>query len=101
MTHPSKRKGDSFEREIVAILQQFGIAAEKVPLSGAVKGGSFDHDVSCPVRGLDRKIECKRRARAFGTLYALLGSNDFLAVRDDRTAPLIVMRLDTFAELAK
>jgi hypothetical protein len=101
MTHPSKRKGSGFEREVVALLQERGIAAEKVPLSGAIKGGSFDHDVTCPVRGSDRKIECKRRARAFGTIYALLGPNDYLAIRDDHTPPLIVMTLDAFAELAK
>ncbi len=101
MTHPSKRKGDSFEREIVAALQDRGLAAEKVPLSGAVKGGSFDHDVTCPVRGKDRKIECKRRARAFASIYAMLGENHFLAIRDNRTPPLIVMRLEDFAELAK
>ena len=99
--HPSKRKGDGFEREVVAYLQEQGIAAEKIPLSGAVKGGSFDSDIRCPVRGLDRKIECKRRAQAFGTLYGFLGPNYAVCVRDNRTEPLIVMRLKDFAELAK
>ena len=101
MAHPSKRKGDGFEREIVAQLQECGIAAERVPLSGAVKTSSFDHDIRCPVRGVDRKLECKRRAQAFATLYGFIGSNYAVVVRDNRTPPLVVMRLSDWAELAK
>ena len=101
MAHPSKRKGDGFEREVVAILQGHGIAAEKIPLSGAVKGGSYEGDIRCPVRGLDRKLECKRRAQAFATLYGFIGSNYAAVVRDNRTPPLVVMRLSDFAELVK
>ncbi len=101
MAHPSKRKGSGFELEVVKRLQDQGIAAEKVPLSGAVKGGSFEADINCPVRGIDRKLECKRRARAFGTLYGWMGSNYALVVRDDKTEALVVMRLRDWAELAK
>ena len=71
MPNASKRKGDDLN-EIVAILQDHGIAAEKVPLSGAVRGDSFDRDIDCPVRDVERKIECKGRARAFATLYGFL-----------------------------
>jgi Holliday junction resolvase len=100
MAHPSKRKGSGFELEVVKVLQGHGLAAEKVPLSGAVKGGSFDSDITCPVRNADWKIECKRRARAFGTLYGWLANNKALVVRDDRTEPLVVLRLEDFAKLA-
>jgi Holliday junction resolvase len=95
-----KRKGDAFEREVVALLQEVGLAAERVPLSGAVKTSRFDHDVSVPVRGIDRRIECKRRARAFATVDNMLAGNFALVVRDDRSRPLVVMTLATFAELA-
>ncbi len=101
MTHPSKRKGNSFEVEIVKALQELGLAAERVPLSGAVKTNRFDHDIFCPVRGADWKLECKRRARAFGTLYAMLGGSRAVVVRDDHTKPLVVMTLEAFAEMAK
>ena len=100
MAHPSKRKGSSFEREVVNILQDHGLPAERVPLSGAVKGGSFEADVECPVQGIDRKLECKRRKRAFGTIYGYLGTNYALVVRDDKTEPLVVLRLKDFAQLA-
>src|SRR6516225_10392799 len=86
-----RRKGCAFEREIVAALQQLGIAAERVPLSGAVKTSRFDHDVSCPVRGVDRRIECKRRKRSFGTIDKMLGGNFALIVRDDNSPPLVIM----------
>jgi hypothetical protein len=96
-----KRKGSGFEREVVALLQELGLAAERVPLSGAVKTSRFDHDISCPVRGKDRRLECKRRARAFGTVDVMLGSNFAVVVRDDRSRPLVVMTLAAFAELAR
>jgi hypothetical protein len=96
-----KRKGSAFEREVVALLQDVGLAATRTPLSGAVKHPKFDHDVSCPVRGTDRKIECKRRARAFATIDSMLGGNFALVVRDDRSRPLVIMSLTSFAELAR
>lgn len=101
MSHPSKRKGDGFELEVVHFLQAAGIAAEKIPLSGAIKGGSFEGDIAVPVRGIDRKLECKRRAKKFGTLYGWMGANYALVVRDNRTEPLVVLRLADFAELAR
>jgi hypothetical protein len=42
-----------------------------------------------------------KRARAFKTLYGFLADNYAVALRDDRTPPLIVMRLSDFAALAK
>lgn len=100
VTHPSKRKGDGFEREVVATLQEHGIAAEKIPLSGAVKGGSFEGDINCPVQGEDWKLECKRRRSGFKTLYGFLGENQAVVVRDDHCDALVVLRLDRFARLA-
>ena len=96
-----KRKGSGFEREIVQLLQELGLAAERVPLSGAVKGGMFDRDITCPIRGIDRRIEAKRRARAFMTIDGMLGGNFALVVRDDRSRPLVILTLEAFAELAK
>lgn len=101
MSNPSKQKGDRFEREIVHLLQEHGIAAEKVPLSGAVKGGSFEADINCPVRGVDRKLEAKRRRDRWKTVYGFLGSNYGLVIRDNNMPALICIRLSDFAELAK
>ena len=95
-----RRKGSAFEHEIVAALQQLDIAAERMPSSGAVKTSRFDHDISCPVRGIDRRLECKRRRRAFTTVDNTLDDNFAVIVRDDRSRPLVVMTLSSLAELA-
>lgn len=96
----AKRKGSAFEREVVALLQEYGIAAEKIPLSGAV-GGSFAGDVTCPVRGADRLLECKRWKGGFKTINKFLEGNYALVTRDDRCEALVTLRLKDFAELVK
>jgi hypothetical protein len=97
----AKAKGNGFEREVVRLLQAMGIAAERVPLSGACKTPRFDHDITCPVRGVDRRLECKRRARAFATIDKMLSSNYALVIRDDRSRPMVVMTLENFADLVR
>ena len=83
------------------LLQEAGLAAERVPLTGAVKTSRFDHDISCPGRGVDRRLECKRRRRAFFTIDWMLASNFALIVRDDRSRALVVRTLEQFAKLAR
>lgn len=95
----SREKGNRAEREAVAILQAAGIAAERVPLSGAA-GGRFASDLSVPVLGRDRRIEVKCRADGFALVYRWLADNYGLVLRADRSEPLIVLRLTDFAALA-
>jgi len=83
----------------VQLLRDAGLAAERIPLSGSV-GGSFAGDISCPVLGANRKLECKRRARAFGTLYGFLNGSYAAVIRDDRCEPMVVMKLEDWARLA-
>lgn len=96
-----RRKGTRFENEVVCALQNKGIAAERVPQSGAVKTPRFDHDVYVPVRGIDRRVEAKRRARSFGTITKMLGTNYAVIFRDDNSPTLVVLRLNDFADLAR
>ena len=96
----SRRKGAGFERECVNYFQSQGIAAERVPLSGAA-GGSYVDDLTAPVQGEDKRFECKRRAAGFKTLYGWMTGTYGLIVRDDHCPPLVVMRLEDFARLAK
>jgi hypothetical protein len=95
----SRSKGMRIERECVRILQDAGLAAEKVPLSGAA-GGRYCGDVSVPVLGIDRVLEVKCRASGWKQAYAFLADNYGLVIRADREEPLMVMRLKDFAELA-
>jgi len=91
----SRRKGASFELEVVHLLQAAGLDARKI--SGMYVPGP---DVSCPVLGHDRKLECKRRARAFGTLYGFLNGSYAVVIRDDRCEPMVVMKLEEWTRLA-
>jgi hypothetical protein len=102
MGKASRDKGLRFERSLVHACQDQGIGAERIPLSGAA-GGSFCGDVSIPVQGTDRKVECKTKAggRGFKQIYGWLGSNYALAVKQDRDETLIVLRLTDFLTLAK
>lgn len=94
----SRNKGARIEREAVAILQEAGIAAERIPLSGAA-GGRFAGDISVPVMGKDRRLEVKCRAAGFAQIYAWLAGNYGLVIRRDRDEPLAVLRLKDLAEL--
>ncbi len=96
----SRSKGARTERAIVKLRQASGIAAERVPLSGAV-GGRFAGDVLLPLLGRDLCVAVKARADGFRELYSWLDGRDVLIVRADRREPLVVVRMSLAAEIAK
>lgn len=94
MPNRSAEKGSRFERACVDRLKELGLAAQRVPLSGAA-GGEFSGDII--VEG--RKVECKTRKRFIGQFLGWLQGNYALMVKEDRSETLVVMRLDDFAAL--
>jgi Holliday junction resolvase len=94
-----KAKGSRFERALARMLQDVGLAAEKVPLSGAA-GGSYLGDLTIHVIGRDLVVEAKARARGFAQIYGWLEGRDILVVKADRCEPLVVLRLRLAAEIA-
>lgn len=92
MGKASRDKGARHERMLVNLFQEHGLAAERVPLSGAA-GGSFAGDISVPVLGDDWTLEAKVRAHGFAQLYGWLDGNDALIVKQDRAEPLVVLSL--------
>lgn len=78
MGRHSKRKGSHYEREFVQRVQDLGLPAHRVPLSGAM-GGRFADDV---VVADEWRIECKYRAdgSGFKRLYEWLGGSRRLVV---------------------
>lgn len=98
----AKRKGYSGEREVVQLLEKFGIEAERVPLSGALKG-RLSGDVDCTIKGENKKIEVKRRKDGFKELYKFIeqDDSDYIFLRADRKDWLIVMTFDEWLDLAK
>ena len=96
----SRAKGDRFEVQVVHACQAGGIPAQRVPLSGAA-GGMFGGDIQVETRAGRQKLECKSRARAWKDLYGWIEGNYALAIKRDRSEPLVVLRLSDFISLAK
>ena len=90
----SKVKGAGYEREIVNSLRGMGCEAERIPLSGAVKG-NYSGDLRVGP-SLGWIAECKRRKQGFTTLYNALEQDgaDILFVRDDHKPTLVVLPMD-------
>jgi hypothetical protein len=85
------------ENLLVRQLNEGGIHAERVPLSGSAHG-SFGGDVM--ISG-GRKIEVKVRGDGFRTLYDWIEGNYILAVRSDRRDWLTVVRLTDLMALMR
>ena len=96
----SRSKGARTERGIVNALQAYGIAAVRVPLSGAV-GGRFAGDIVLPLMGRDLCVEVKARADGFRELYCWLDQRDVLIVKADRQEPLVILRLSLAMQIVK
>jgi hypothetical protein len=94
----SRDKGSRTERAIVRALQNRGLAAERVPLSGAARG-RFGGDISVPALGRDLRGEAKCRGNGFARLYDWLEGADFLVLRADRRELLVVTWLELAAEI--
>src|SRR5215831_17671768 len=94
----SRDKGSRTERAIVRLLQEHGLAGERVPLSGAARG-RFGGDISVPVLGRDLRGEAKCRGNGFNRLYEWLENRDFLIVRADRKPLLVIVKLELAAEV--
>ena len=96
----SRDKGAKYERELVNAFKGYGLAAQRVPLSGATSYAKNDIEVTA---GFDGKTvfsgEAKRRAGLPEYITKALDGADFAAFRQDRGETLIVLRLETFAHL--
>lgn len=97
-----KRAGNRAERIVVRELQDRGIAAKRVPLSGAVETYPGDIDLP-PIAGYDVHTvgEVKYRTRAWGDLYTWIQDRDVLFLKAARKPTLVVMALDTFTDMVK
>lgn len=98
----SKRKGYTGEREIVQLLNKYGIKAERVPLSGALKG-KLSGDIDCTIKGESKKIESKRRKDGFKELYKFIEQDDcdYIFMRADRKDWIVAMTFGEWLELVK
>jgi hypothetical protein len=70
------------------LLRDAGFAAEK-----SSRSGCSAPDISVPLLGIDRKVECKVRADGFAQIYGWIDRNFALVIKRDRDTPLDVTRL--------
>lgn len=98
----AKRKGYTGEHEIVKLLAKYHIPAERVPLSGALKG-KLAGDINCIIHEKEKKIESKRRKDGFKELYKYLEQDDcnYIFMRADRKDWIVAMPFDEWLELVK
>lgn len=98
----AKRKGYTGENEIVKLLQKYDIEAERVPLSGALKG-KLGGDINCIIKGQGKKIESKRRKDGFKELYKFIEQDDceYIFMRADRRDWIVAMTFGEWLELVK
>ena len=95
-----KRKGSAGERELVNILKEAGIEAQRVPLSGATE--NYPGDVYLPE--IDKRIEVKRRKEGMKAIYKWLAQSpdvSYVAFRVDRQPWLVAMPIEEFIALIK
>jgi hypothetical protein len=95
-----RRKGDRIERQLVRLLQDHAIAAERIPLSGSV-GGSWRGDLNIPLLGRDLRAEVKARGTGFSQLYKWIAGFDLLIIRRDRSEPLVIAPMRLAVEIAR
>lgn len=95
MTHPSKRKGNSFERELVNDALSKGHEAKRAYASNGQSLGLHE-EVDVLVNGC--KIQAKRRARIAKWIKPS-DHVDAVVVREDRGQTFVVIPWDYYLEL--
>lgn len=95
MSASQRIKGSRVEREIVNLLREAGIPAERVPLSGASRYRGEGHDVNVYAPGrkepLVFEVKARREGAGFKLLKKWLGEHDGLVTRQDRSEPLVTI----------
>jgi len=95
MAHPSKRKGNRYEREIVRQAEAAGLDARRAYASNGRSLGEAE-TVDVTVEGF--RVQAKRRKKLAKYLTPPEGC-DCVAVREARGESLVVLPYDRFLEL--
>ena len=96
--HPSKRKGDRFEREIVNALKAEGFEAQRTLLP-AQSGRQDPGDLL--IEGMNAECKVSGRAEGFKTMNKWLENRDILFVKQSYKKPMVSMTWETFIWLMK
>lgn len=97
MTHPSKIKGNQYERELVNQAKDFGLDSKRAYASDGRSLGL--HETVDLLIG-QKKIQAKRR-KSIAAFMKPTEHVDAVAIRQDRDDTLIVITLDEYLNLLK
>ncbi len=97
MSNKQRRKGNRVENQMVKLLHEADIPAQKVPLSGQM-GGLFSGDIRIAEQ-YTAEVKARKNGEGFATIQRWLGENDFLFLKQDRKPPLVVMTWEMYTAL--
>ncbi len=95
MAHPSKTKGNTYEREIVRLFESYGVKCKRAWGSNGQSLGLHE-EVDCLAEG-DLRIQAKRRKNIAKWLKPS-EVVDSVVVREDRGESYIIIRLEEFVD---
>ncbi len=97
MSNRQKDKGNRVENQMVRLLLDADIPAQRIPLSGQV-GGLFSGDIRI-AENYTAEVKARKNGEGFATIQRWLGENDFLFLKQDRKPPFVVMNWKLFTTL--
>jgi hypothetical protein len=101
MSSPSRVKGFTYERELVALLRAAGFEADRMWGSdGRSRGYAKGVDVTAEREGRLWRIQAKRVAK-IGDRFKPGDGVDAVMMREDRGDTLVVLRLSDFLDLVQ
>lgn len=95
MSHPSKRKGNAFERELVNQAREAGLPAQRAYASNGQSLG-LSADVDAVIGGY--AIQAKRR-KVIADFMLPTGGADIQIIRGDRQPAMAVIPYEKFLQL--
>jgi Holliday junction resolvase len=99
MTHPSKVKGNTFERDIVKEIQGCGFVAKRAYASdGRSLGENEKVDVKAEINGVTYLIQAKIRKAIASWIIPDTDSVDIQIIRQNRGEALVVQPLKQWLE---
>jgi len=107
MSKTSPRKGKRIEREVVNMLRQAGIEAQRVPLSRRemykhkmrtnAAGGLFAGDIVIAGK-YTAEVKARKNGVGFVTIERWMKGSDALILKRDRKPPIVVLEFDTYTD---
>lgn len=98
MSHPSKRKGNSFEREVVNTAKEYGLDSQRAYASNGLALGEHEE---CDLKIEDYRVQAKRRKSIAKYITPNTEVVDVQVVREDYGEALVVMPLHMFLNFVK